>query len=229
MKKIRLLIIEDNRLLRDGIVTLLKKHGEFEAISALEFHDDLTTKMQSFKPNVLLLDLGLRNQSSLRLVKETKIHHPNVYIIMMDLIPAQDEIFEFVRAGVSGFILKDATIGDFLKTIKTVYHGSKVLPSLLTASLFSQIIEHAINGGNEPFSKLMESVRMTRRERQVIMFISQGMTNKEIAQKLDLSTSTIKSHIHNILEKLAVHTRVQIAQYAHTSEHSQAKANTITE
>jgi len=228
MKKIRLLIIEDNRLLREGIVALLKKHGEFEAISALEFHDDLTKKMQNFRPNVLLLDLGLRNKSSLRLVKDTKINYPNVYIIMMDLIPTQDEIFEFVRAGVSGFILKDATIEQFLKTIKTVYHGSKVLPSLLTASLFSQIIEHAINGGKEPPSKLMESVRMTRRERQVITLVSQGMTNKEIAQKLNLSTFTVKSHIHNILEKLALHTRVQIAGYAHTSKNFQDIASTIS-
>ena len=228
MKKIRLLLIEDNRLLRDGIVALLKKHSDIGAIATLIAHDQLTEKMRSFKPNVLLLDLGLRNQSSIRLVKEIKIHYPNVHIIAMDLIPTQDEVLEFVRAGVSGFILKDATIEEFLKTIRTVYHGTKVLPSLLTGSLFSQIIENAMNGRKESSSKIMESVRMTIRERQVIMLVSQGKTNKEIAQKLNLSIFTIKSHIHNILEKLALHSRVQIAGYAHTSKNFQDIASTIS-
>jgi len=103
-----------------------------------------------------------------------------------------------------------------------------VLPSLLTGSLFSQIVEHAVNGARGSSSKLMESVRMTKRERQVIDLISDGMTNKEIAQKLHLSPYTVKSHVHNILEKLALHTRVQIAKYAHTSESFQAIADTVS-
>lgn len=228
MKKIRLLLVEDNRLLRDGISSLLKEHGDIRVVASLGTTENITQKLRGFKPNVLLLDLGLRSQNSLQLVKTALAHSPATKVIVMDLIPTQEDVLEFVREGVSGFILKDATIDEFLKTIRLVAHGTKVLPSLLTGSLFSQIIEHAVNGNMGKSSKLMDSVRMTRRERQVIELISHGMTNKEIAQKLHLSTYTVKSHVHNILEKLALHTRVQIARFAHTSDHLQDIANTIS-
>jgi len=131
----------------------------------------------------------------------------------MDLIPLQADVLEFVEAGVSGFILKDANEKDLYETIRSVNQGLKVLPTHLMGSLFSQIVEHAINGSTT--SVIIESVRMTKREKQVIELIAEGFTNKEIAQTLHLSTYTIKSHVHNILEKLAIHTRVQIANYAH--------------
>ena len=133
----------------------------------------------------------------------------------MDLVPLQEDVLIFVQAGVSGFILKDATVDDFLKTIRSVKDGAKVLPPHLTESLFSQIIEKAVNESNS--LKVIDAVKMTKRERQVIELVADGLTNKEIAQSLHLSTFTVKSHIHNILEKLALHTRVQIAKYAHTS------------
>ena len=119
------------------------------------------------------------------------------------------------RAGVSGFILKDANIAEFYKTIRSVYKGEEVLPPHLTGSLFSQIVENAILT-TKP-SVIAESVLMTKRERQVIELISDGKSNKEIAQALHVSTYTVKSHVHNILEKLALNTRLQIANYAHLS------------
>jgi DNA-binding NarL/FixJ family response regulator len=137
----------------------------------------------------------------------------------MDLIHLESYVLDFVKAGVSGFILKDATTDDFLKTIRAVISGDKVLPQHLTESLFSQIVEFALNHSKP--SKLLESVRMTKREKQVIELVAEGLTNKEIAQKLHLSTYTVKSHIHNILEKLALHTRVQIAKYVHFSDNNE--------
>ena len=228
IKNIRLLLIEDNRLLREGIAALFKEQKDIRVVAALGTNENILLKIRNFKPIVILLDLGLRSQNSLQLVRSVKTQSPAIKVVVMDLIPTQADILEFVRAGVSGFILKDATIEDFLKTIRSVAQGAEVLPTLLTGSLFSQIVEHAVNGTKGDSSKLMESVRMTKRERQVIALVSEGMTNKEIAQKLHLSTYTVKSHIHNILEKLALHTRVQIARYAHTSERFQDVASTIT-
>jgi two-component system response regulator DegU len=228
MKKIRLLLIEDNRLLREGITSLIKNRDYIRLTATLGTNEYIIQRIRSFRPDVLLLDLGLRSQNSLRLVKAVKADYPATKVIVMDLIPMQSDILEFVRAGVSGFILKDATINDFLKTIRSVAQGAKVLPSILTGSLFSQIIEHAVSGARGASSKLMESIRMTKRERQVIDLISDGMTNKEIAQKLHLSPYTVKSHVHNILEKLALHTRVQIANYAHTSESFKEIADTVS-
>jgi len=216
MKKIRILLIEDNRLLRDGIVSMLKKQSDMHVVASVGNGENILQMMGKFKLDIVLLDLGLRNQNSLQVVKLIKKHFQEIKIIAMDLIPLQSDVFEFVQAGVSGFILKDANVTEFFKTIRSVYQGAQVLPPHLTSSLFSQIVEHAINGSKP--SAIAEAVRMTKRERQVIELIADGFTNKEIAQKLHLSTYTVKSHVHNILEKLSLHTRVQIAKYAHISE-----------
>ena len=216
MKKIAILVIEDNRLLRDGIEALLKKQPDMHVVATVGNGENILLMLDKVKPNIILLDLGLRNQNSLQIVKSTKKHSAETKIIVMDLIPLQADVFEFVEAGVSGFILKDASINEFLNTIRSVDQGTKVLPPHLTGSLFSQIVEHALNGSKH--SVIDESIRMTQRERQVIALIADGSTNKEIAQKLHLSTFTVKSHVHNILEKLTLNTRVQIAKHAHLSD-----------
>ncbi len=178
--------------------------------------ENLQQLMNKLKPNIVILDLGLRNRNSLQLVELIKKNFDEIKIIVMDLIPLQTDIYDFVKAGVSGFMLKDINVTEFLKTIRSVNDGEKILPQNLTGSLFSQIVVHALNGVKN--SVLTESVRMTKREKQVIELIAEGFTNKEIAQKLHLSTYTVKSHVHNILEKLALNTRVQIAKHAHLSQ-----------
>ena len=226
MKKIRLLVIEDNRLLREGISAMIKEQSDMKVSEAIGTGENILQKINTLKPNIALLDLGLRSKNSLQVVKSIKKSFPKTKTIVMDLVPVQEDILEFVQVGVSGFILKDATVNDFLKTIRSVAEGKKVLPSNLTDSLFSQIVKHAVNGPKS--SSLIKSVRMTKREKQVIELIADGLTNKEIAQKLNLSTYTIKSHVHNILEKLALHTRVQIAKYAHTTEEFKEIADSIS-
>ena len=213
MKKIQILLIEDNRLLRDGITAMLKKQTDMHVVGTAGNGEIILNMIGELKPDIILLDLGLRNQNSLQVVKLSKQHYPTTKIITMDLVPLQADIFEFIQAGVSGFILKDANVSDFFKTIRSVYEGTDVLPSQLTGSLFSQIVEQAVNGANQ--TVIDKSIRMTKRERQVIELIADGLANKEIAQKLHLSTYTVKSHVHNILEKLTLNTRVQIAKHAH--------------
>ncbi len=216
MKKIRILLIEDNRLLRDGIAAMIKKQSDMMAIVTVGNGENILELLEKHKVNIVLLDLGLRNRNSLQIVNLIKKNFKVVNVIAMDLIPLQTDVLDFVKAGVSGFILKDANVAEFFKTIRSVYKGNQVLPPNLTGTLFSQIVDHAINSSSP--SAIVESVRMTKREKQVIELIADGFTNKEIAQKLHLSPYTIKSHVHNILEKLALNTRVQIAKHAHLSE-----------
>ncbi len=215
MKKIRLLLIEDNRLLRDGILTILKPQKDIVIIAASGDGKNTILKIHELKPNVVLLDLGLRSQNSLHVVEIVKKEFPQAKIIVMDLAPVQADILQYVKAGANGFILKDATLNDFLITIRSVAEGSTVLPPLLVDSLFTQIVEHAVRDGK---SKLKEAVRMTKREREVIALLSEGMSNKEIGQRIHVSTYTVKSHVHNIMEKLALHTRLEIANYSYTDE-----------
>lgn len=215
MKKIRLLLIEDNRLLRDGIYSILKPHKDIVIIAASGDGKSTLVKIKQLKPNVVLLDLGLRSQNSLHVVEVVKKDFPLAKIIIMDLAPVQADILQYVKAGANGFILKDASLNDFLITIRTVSEGATVLPPMLVDSLFSQIVELAVREGK---TKLKEAVRMTKREREVIILLSEGMSNKEIGHKMRVSTYTIKSHIHNIMEKLALHTRLEIANYSYSDE-----------
>ncbi len=225
MKKIRLLIIEDNRLLRDGIQSILKAHKDILIIAASGDGKHTLLKIKELKPNVILLDLGLRSQNSLRVVEIVKKDFPDAKIIVMDLAPVQADILQYVKAGANGFILKDASLNEFLITIRTVSEGATVLPPLLVDSLFSQIIDHAVREGK---TKLKEAVRMTIREREVIVLLSEGMSNKDIAQKIHVSTYTVKSHIHNIMEKLALHTRLEIANYSYTGDTLKTVAKSIS-
>ncbi|MCB2229860.1 response regulator transcription factor [bacterium] len=213
MSKIRVLLIEDNRLLREGITAMLNEQPDIRAVSS-SGNGDAVEKAKKLKPQVVLLDLGLRSQSSLRVAELIKTEFPQAQIVVMDLIPSQAEVAEFVQAGVAGFILKDATIDDFLRTIRSVAEGEKVLPPSLAHSLFSHVVEYAVQNGKA--ARLMKSVRLTRREHEVVDLIARGMSNKEIANELHIAVHTVKSHVHNTLEKLALHTRLELASFALT-------------
>jgi len=195
---------------------MLKKEPNITVAASFGDSEFVIDKIAELKPKVVLLDLGLPNQDSLELVKSLKEEYPNVKIIAMDLVPIQEDIMHFVSAGVSGFILKDATVPEFTKTIRSVAGGEKVLPAILAESLFTQIVDYGVKEMGT--AKLIESVRMTKREKEIIELIAEGLANKEIAFKLSLSIYTVKSHVHNILEKMSLNTRVQIAIHSHTSE-----------
>ena len=163
------------------------------------------------------MDLGLRNENGPRIVATLAKELPKTRVIGMGLIPSQLDIIEFVEAGAAGFILKDATIDDVLRTIRSVAMGASVLPPPLTGSLFTHVIEQAVKKGK---GTLALAVRMTKREREIIALIAEGMSNKEIAERLNLATYTVKSHVHNILEKMALHSRLQIATHFHETSAS---------
>ena len=225
MKKIRLLLIEDNRLLRDGIYSILKPHKDIIILAASGDGKNTLLKIKQLRPNVILLDLGLRSQNSLHVIELVKKDFRDAKIIVMDLAPVQADILQYVKAGANGFILKDASLHDFLITIRSVAEGSTVLPPLLVDSLFSQIVDHAVREGK---TKLKKAVQMTKREQEVIGLLSDGMSNKEIGQRIHISTYTVKSHIHNIMEKLALHTRLEIANYSYTGDTLQTISKSIS-
>ena len=212
MAKIQILLIEDNDLLREGIAAMLNDHGDFKVVARSEDGDAVhQLKSLGLPPNVVLLDLGLEKVNSLKLMAVLQEELPAAKIIAMDILPDHVDVVEFVKAGGSGFILKNAPVEDWIETIKTVATGAKVLPPVLTKSLFTQIVELALNSGKDIAA---DSIQFTPRERQVVDLIAEGQSNKEIAESLHIATYTVKSHVHNILEKLALSTRLQIAAFA---------------
>jgi len=212
MAKTRILLIEDNRLLREGIAATLDGHDEFEVVALAEDGDAVRQLKESGKsPDVVLLDLGLEKMNSLQLMTVLRRELPDASVIAMDILPEHVDMVEFIQAGGSGFVLKSASSQDYVDTIKAVARGEKVLPTVLTSSLFTQIVESALESGKGiPEGAL----QLTQREKEIVDLISDGLSNKEIAGRLHIATHTVKSHVHNILEKLALSSRLQIAAFA---------------
>lgn len=217
-KRILVLLIEDNRLVRDGLTALLEAQPDFHVIAAAEGANAGLLQVIETKPHVVIVDAALGNNDSHSLVKSVKKEAPDSKVIVMDLLPAQEDVIEFIQAGASGFIVKDATIEDFVRTIRSVAGGADVVPHALTGTLLSHIVDQAVARST---ASVLEAVQMTKREREITSLIAEGLSNKEIAQRLNIATYTVKSHVHNVLEKLALHSRLQIAAYAHKSSGAQ--------
>lgn len=203
-------VIEDNRLVREGLAALLSQLPDLDVVMASDTAD--CESLKRVAPRVVLLDLGLDNGNSLAAAERVRDELPEAKVIVMDLMPVHEEIVEYVNVGVVGFIMKDATLEELAGTIRSVAAGVSVLPPQMAGSLFSQIARDAVASVG-PAS--MEAVRMTPRERQVVDLIAEGLSNKEIAKRLHIATHTVKSHVRNIMEKLTLHSRLQIAAYSY--------------
>jgi DNA-binding NarL/FixJ family response regulator len=168
--------------------------------------------VRELTPHVVLLDATMDNGDTSRFVQTIRSTSPTARVIVMDLLAGPEDVIEFVKAGANGFVMKDATLDDLVRTIRSVAQGADVVPSALTGTLLSHIAQHVVA---RPIPGVEQAVRMTKRERQIMDLIAEGLSNKEIAQRLNIATYTVKSHVHNILEKLALHSRLQIAAYTH--------------
>lgn len=218
-RSVPVFLIDDNRLLCDGLSAMLSARG-LSVVATARSGEEALREVARVKPRLVLLDSALGDRDSARFVKEVRDAFPDVKVIVMGLLPAHEDFVEFVKAGVAGFILKDATIEVFVATILAVADGVSVLPAMMTSTLFSHVAAQALARGKRG---VKAAVRMTVRERQVIESIADGLSNKEIAHRLHIATHTVKSHVHNILEKLALHTRLEVAIFAHDQG---AKAHT---
>jgi DNA-binding NarL/FixJ family response regulator len=214
---ISLVLIDDNRLLREGLASLIHTQPGFKVLAASADVDEALAKVRESQPDVVLLDFGLVDHDSLGLTRKVRQEVPAARVIIMGLLPAQEEVATYVRAGASGFIMKDASFEDFFKTIRAVADGAEVLPPALTNSLFTQIVR---NVAATDKSKVIDAVKMTAREQQVVALLGEGLSNKEIATRLHIAVHTVKSHVHNVLEKLALHSRLEVVAFTHTGRRS---------
>jgi len=225
IKKIQILLIEENRILREGIAALLNKQQDLKVIPN-DDTEDVLPLIDKLKPDVVLVDIELKYHNSLQLIKDIIAKYKDCKIVVLDLIPTQADVLEYIQAGVLGFILKEADNTHFIKAIRKVARGLKVLPPSLTGELFSQITENK-NVKSKP-DVISQLVKMTKREMEIVKLIADGFTNKEIAQELSLSAYTVKSHVHNILEKLSLHTRVHIAKFYETTKSAIADSDSTS-
>jgi DNA-binding NarL/FixJ family response regulator len=210
---VSLVVIEDNRLLREGLCELLQRQPGFDVLAAAPDSAVLARFMPPTSPVVLLLDVGLRDDDSVQICADVRSRFPTVRVIVMGMAPQHDDIAGFVHAGAVGFIRKDATTEEFIATIRHVADGASALPRALTESLFAEIVRQPTQ---LPKQVIEDGTRLTTREREIVDLLGEGLSNKEIAARLHIAIHTVKSHVHNVLEKLALHSRLEVVAYSRT-------------
>ena len=198
-KKIRLLLIEDNRLLRQATASMLLRQRDLHVVAVLAGDLGAVEQALQAKPDIILLD-------DLRWLALVRRASPMARVIATDLDPAQQEIRELLLAGVAGFLLKEATHDDYLRVIRAVAAGAHGLPISVSA-VFPATTQPAPNGNGNG----KECRALTRREQEMLRLIAEGLSNKAIAQRLGIATNTVKGHVHQLLKKLALHTRLEVA------------------
>lgn len=199
MDKIRLLIIEDNNMLREGFVDMFQNQNKLKVEAGSEDEDTFERQIREFNPYVILLNSGLQSRHSLEVVQQLMKRSPDIKMVVMGPSLTKNEIIQFMAAGAVGFILKEASLLDFIKTIEAVANGEIVIPELLTDQLLSQIVEQAVVKGE---IDLKVSVQITELELSLLKLINEGLSNREIGKKLNITSRHVKSHIHSIKQNL---------------------------
>ena len=210
---IALVLIDDNRLLREGLTAMIHSQPGFKVLAASADADEALEQVRQAKPDVVLIDFGLEDHDSLSLTATVHQEVPGARVIVMGLLSTQGDVADYVRAGASGFIMKNASLEEFFATLRSVAGGDQVLPTALTTSLFEQIAQRA---AKLPPPVIIDSVRLTNREQEVVALLGEGLSNKEIATRLNIAVHTVKSHVHNVLEKLALRSRLEVAAFSHS-------------
>jgi two-component system NarL family response regulator len=205
---IRVYIVDDNRLLREGLVSMLAGQEGLVVVGAAASGARALEQIKDLCPQVALIDIGMPEKDGIEVTQALHRDVPKVKVIILGMPDLSDEIMACIEAGAVGYVLKEASFDYLVETIRSAQRGESFCSPRMAASLFSRVAELA--GEQIPQS----SVKLTQREVEIINKIAEGLSNKEIAQRLFIEAQTVKNHIHNILDKLQLHNRLEAVQYA---------------
>ena len=208
-EKIRVLLVDDHALFRSGVKTLLQRHDEFEVVDEAADGLEGIKRARSLKPDVVLLDLHMPGVGGLEAVKVISEEIPGARVLMLTVSEDAEDLMEALRAGACGYLLKNVEMDALLDAIRRAAQGDSVVSPQMTAKLISGVREQP-----RASTRLVERDRFSPRERDILVCLAQGESNKEIARALDLAESTVKIHVQNIFKKLNMSSRVQVALYA---------------
>ena len=208
-EKIRVLLVDDHALFRGGVKALLQRHEEFEVLDEAGDGLEGIKRARSLKPDVVLLDLHMPGISGLEAVKVINEEIPGVRVLMLTVSEDAQDLMEALRAGASGYLLKNIETDALLDAIRRAADGDSVVSPQMTAKLVQ-----GVRGQNRGGNPQIERDRFSPRERDILEGLALGGSNKEIARTLDLAESTVKIHVQNIFKKLGMTSRVQVALYA---------------
>ncbi len=208
-EKIRVLLVDDHTLFRSGIKSLLQRNDDFTVVDEAGDGLEGIKRARSLKPDVVLLDLHMPGVSGLEAVKVITEENPEVRVLMLTVSEDAQDLMEALRAGASGYLLKNIETDALIDALRRAAQGDAIVSPQMTTKLIQGVRDQP-----KQAPALPERDRFSPRERDILICLAQGDSNKEIARTLDLAESTVKIHVQNIFKKLNMTSRVQVALYA---------------
>lgn len=198
-KKIRLILVEDHPLVRDGLRTLLEGSGEIDIVGETGHGQEGLALAQAEQPDMALIDIGLPDMSGIELATQIMLQSPETRVLMLSMYSNREYILSALRAGVRSYLLKDAPSAEILTAIRAVAEGGMYHSGAATAALLAEKV------GQQP---------LTEREREILILVARGHSNKRVAQMLDVSVRTVETHRLNLRRKLGIDTPAGLIKYA---------------
>ena len=200
----------ENRLLRETLSRLLMRRRELDIVGQSSAFPEMAELLHETKTAILLLNSTGSHRDDMRLLRTVRDLEEPIRIVMMGMRAEGDEFLQCVRAGVTGYLLMDASTAEVVEAIRVVREGGAACPTKLCMALFQYFQQEM---GEFPSSSVREQVGLTRKEQQILRLVAQGMTNKEIAQECCLSEQTVKNHLYRMNQKAGTEDRLDIVRY----------------
>lgn len=209
MTRIRVLVVDDHTLIRQGIVGLLASQGDIEVVGEAGSGQEALVAVIELAPDVVLMDITMPGISGLEAAAEIKRRRPDVRVLMLTIHDREDYLFQALRAGASGYVLKGADVQDLLAAVRSADRGEVYLYPTVTKALVADYLR-LVRGGADRVAY----DGLSDREREILHLIAQGKTTPEIAAELFLSPHTVQSHREHIMTKLDLHSKTALIKYA---------------
>lgn len=208
-QKISIMLADDHQIVRQGLRTLLEMEPDFKIIGEASNGLEAQSLLEKLQPDVLILDLMLGDINGLEVARFVKTHSPKTTVVVLSMYGNEGYVIEALRAGVKGYVLKESTATELVRAIREAMAGRRYLGSPLSEKAIETYLKKANNPTNDPYNAL------TPREREVLTFATQGLTNAAIASRLSISRRTVEIHRANMLRKLGLRNQyVQLVHYA---------------
>jgi two-component system NarL family response regulator len=208
MERIKVLIADDHRVVREGLAAILKTKENIEVVGEAENGQEAVEKARSLLPDVIIMDVSMPKMNGVEATRIVKREFPHIGIIALTMYDEQQYIFDLVRAGATGYLLKDSDSAEIVAAIRAIYRGESLIHPSVASKILAEFSAMSQKKGKK--SGWVEH-DLTEREITVLRLVADGKTNKEIANALDLSEKTVKNHVRNIFHKLQVYDRTQAA------------------
>jgi DNA-binding NarL/FixJ family response regulator len=211
MDPIRVVICDDHALFRRGLSMVLESEPGIEVVGEAEDGEAVVQAVEELAPDVVLMDVRMPKLSGIEATKAIAESAPTTRIVMLTVSDEEEDLYEAIKAGAAGYLLKEISIEEVAEAIRSVVSGQ----SLITPSMASKLLAEFSNLSKKAEARqAVPTPQLTSRELEVLKLVAQGMSNKEIAAELYISGNTVKNHVRNILEKLHLHSRMEAVVYA---------------